>query len=227
MNENGALPLLPPCLHPGAAIEQLSQMALTLTQLEARYVADLREEVDFWLEHGVDHEHGGFICGLKHDGTRLTTNKFVWFQGRGLWVFSYLYQKSDQLGLGSDDDKLRWLDVARKTCAFVQNHGRDEQGQWTVEMTQTGGIVQPAEPNSISTSGYGSMFAAEGLLEYTFAEQAASAGRQPSANASPLTEALKILKVFVEKMDDDSRDGGEGYLPSPYPGVRTAGAATK
>jgi mannose/cellobiose epimerase-like protein (N-acyl-D-glucosamine 2-epimerase family) len=46
-----------------------------LRALETRYTDDLREEIQFWLEHGVDHELGGFICGLKHDGTKLATNK--------------------------------------------------------------------------------------------------------------------------------------------------------
>jgi mannose/cellobiose epimerase-like protein (N-acyl-D-glucosamine 2-epimerase family) len=46
-----------------------------LQALEKRYTKDLREEMKFWMDHGVDHELGGFICGLKHDGTKLATNK--------------------------------------------------------------------------------------------------------------------------------------------------------
>jgi mannose/cellobiose epimerase-like protein (N-acyl-D-glucosamine 2-epimerase family) len=86
----------------------------------------LKEEIDFWLCHGVDHEHGGFICGLKHDGERLTTNKFVWFQGRGLWVFSYLFQHANELPFATDNDRSKWMDVAAKTREFVQKYGRDK-----------------------------------------------------------------------------------------------------
>lgn len=27
------------------------------------------EVIPFWIEHGVDADLGGFICGLHHDGT--------------------------------------------------------------------------------------------------------------------------------------------------------------
>ena len=91
-----------------------------LQALETRYLADLKEEIDFWLGHGVDHEHGGFICGLKHDGERLTTNKFVWFQGRGLWVFSYLFQHANELPFATDNDPSdeSGLKITRRTTTL-------------------------------------------------------------------------------------------------------------
>lgn len=48
--------------------------------------SDLGDWVDFFDKGGVDHDHGGFCCGLAHDGRRLTDRKFIWFNGRGVWV---------------------------------------------------------------------------------------------------------------------------------------------
>jgi hypothetical protein len=77
------------------------------------------------------------------------------------------------------------------------------------------------------------MFAAEGLAEYYFAEKAAAAEKSKDGpeQADPATvsateamhECLTILQAFITTMDDPERDGGEGYLPKRYPGVRTAG----
>jgi hypothetical protein len=79
------------------------------------------------------------------------------------------------------------------------------------------------------------MFAAEGLQEYHFAQQLerqqSTVASQSQADESDvdstlvpvLKDALGIMKEFLAKMDDSDRNGGEGYLPSKYPGVRTAG----
>src|SRR4051794_3233392 len=50
----------------------------------------------FWDKHGVDHEYGGVMCSLDYDGTLVNTEKLLWFQGRALWVYSYLYNHFGQ-----------------------------------------------------------------------------------------------------------------------------------
>ena len=65
----------------------------SLEQLRDHYRRYLFEEyLPFWDRHGIDHEHGGFMCTLDHDGTRLNDDKSMWYQGRGLWVYSFLYR---------------------------------------------------------------------------------------------------------------------------------------
>ena len=104
----------------------------------------------------------------------------MWFQGRGLWVFSALFLRFDD---ATAEEKARYLTIARKTADFIVNRSRDAAGQWTVEMDREGGVVGAAEPDSISTSGYGSMFAAEGLQEYYFAEKKAATASTAAAGA--------------------------------------------
>ena len=61
----------------------------TLRETRARYLHELTENIlPFWLEHGLDREHGGIYTSLDRDGSLIETDKSVWFQGRALWVFS-------------------------------------------------------------------------------------------------------------------------------------------
>ena len=55
-----------------------------LRQLRIECVNELKSFVSFFNIGGVDHTHGGFCCGLSHAGKRLTDQKFVWFNGRGV-----------------------------------------------------------------------------------------------------------------------------------------------
>ena len=65
---------------------------MSLKTLRNRYHKDLFDHyLPFMDRYGIDHELGGFICALDHDGTRANTDKYMWYQGRGLWVYSYLY----------------------------------------------------------------------------------------------------------------------------------------
>ena len=50
----------------------------------------------FMDQHVVDHEYGGFMCHTDRVGNNLNTNKRAWFDGRGIWVYSYLYNNFQQ-----------------------------------------------------------------------------------------------------------------------------------
>ena len=119
---------------PLAGEERLRLAGLTLPELGARYRRELFEVVlPFWQAHGIDREHGGFICALEHDGTRLNTDKLLVFQGRGLSVWSRLHQ---QFG-GSEH-----LAVARDTCRFCLEHMRRPDGTWRSRVAQDGRAVE-------------------------------------------------------------------------------------
>ena len=65
----------------------------SLVSLRDHYKQYLFEEyLPFWDRHGIDHQLGGFMCALDHDGTLLDDSKNMWYQGRGLWTYSYLYR---------------------------------------------------------------------------------------------------------------------------------------
>ena len=50
-----------------------------------------KQYLPFWEKGGYDKQLGGFICELNDDGSVYNDEKFLWYQGRGLWVYSFLY----------------------------------------------------------------------------------------------------------------------------------------
>jgi mannose/cellobiose epimerase-like protein (N-acyl-D-glucosamine 2-epimerase family) len=125
-------------------------------QLRDRYRRELfDEQLSFWDRCGIDHELGGFCCSLGYDGTRVNDEKFVWFQGRGLWVYSFLYNN-----LKADPAH---LEAARKTKDFLLTHAPQPDGSWASKLSRDG---RPLAPES---DFYGRYFAIEGLYEYSHA----------------------------------------------------------
>lgn len=172
----------------------------TLPQVRDHYRKYLFEEyVPFWNKFGIDHERGGFFCVLDHDGTRVDDSKNMWYQGRGLWAHSYLARHFD------NDDSMQ---VARRTRDFLLTHGRDADGWWASALSADGRIVAPA-----TSSGYESLFVAEGLTAY-----AAAAGDDEA-----LDLAVESLLRVVKLHRDPARDVEEGYVPHSYPGMRVLG----
>ena len=107
--------------------------------------------IPFWHSHGIDREFGGFLLDLRRDGTLVGTHKSGWSQGRGMWVFAYLYNRLDR--------DPRHLEAAQKARAFLLRHGRDEKGDWFNGLTREGQAT--AGPVSIFTD----IYAVQGLVE--------------------------------------------------------------
>ncbi len=130
--------------------------------LAGKTLAELREEHRYWLfddflpfmdRHVVDHEYGGFMCNTDRDGTNLSGDKRGWYEGRGIWVYSFLYNNFTQ------DPK--HLEIARKSVEFIMRHDPGRNALWPEGYTREG------EPNRAPDErGYGSLFIANGLAEY-------------------------------------------------------------
>ena len=59
--------------------------------MAARYRKELYSNVlPFWLECSQDKEYGGYFTCLNRDGSVFDTDKFVWLQGREVWMFAML-----------------------------------------------------------------------------------------------------------------------------------------
>ena len=189
---------------------------------------ELREFVALWSqpEGGVDRAHGGFCCGLDYSGSRLVGNKYVWFQGRGVWVWSCLaHRPVARAALGAAMPSAELLGVASAAKDFVDRCGRDDEGGWIVETDAAGTtVLRGAEPRMIATSGYGSAFFAEGLVEWAVAVAATAEGdAERVANAiAALRRAHAILIDFVALADDATRPGDLGW-PAVYVGMRSLG----
>ncbi len=84
----------------------------------------------FWLKHGLDQEQGGFLTSLDRDGSVLDTDKSIWFQGRGAWMFATLYNTVEP-----NDE---WLAAARSGIEFLRRHGKDSRGKLYFTVTREG-----------------------------------------------------------------------------------------
>ena len=67
------------------------------TQNETQYWLDVfkkelyEEIIPWWLTFSIDNEHGGFFNCIHKDGSLYDTSKYVWLQGRQVWMFAKLY----------------------------------------------------------------------------------------------------------------------------------------
>ena len=81
-------------------------------KLKIRYRDELLDSVmPFWLEHSQDRECGGYYTCLDRDGSVYDTDKFIWLQGREVWMFAMLYNKVER--------RKEWLDCAVQGGEFL------------------------------------------------------------------------------------------------------------
>ena len=88
-------------------------------ELQQFYNKELEETLSFWYNYGYDKEHGGFYTCLERNGDVYDTDKSVWAQGRGMWVFARAYNfiKKDP----------RYLKAAQDAYDFVTKHCFDTE----------------------------------------------------------------------------------------------------
>ncbi len=87
------------------------------------YEKELDQTLDFWYNYGYDKVNGGFYTCLERNGEVYDTDKSVWAQGRGMWVFARAYNfiKKDE----------KYLKCAKDAYDFVTKHCFDnDQRMW-------------------------------------------------------------------------------------------------
>ena len=71
--------------------------AIDFGTLAERYRKELYDSVlPFWLDKSQDKEYGGYFTCLNRDGSVFDTDKFVWLQGREIWMFAMLYNQVEK-----------------------------------------------------------------------------------------------------------------------------------
>jgi len=95
------------------------------------YKSNLLEDVvPFWANNSIDKEHGGYYTCLLRDGAVFDSDKFLWLQGRQVWLFSMLYNEVEK--------NEEWLDIALHGADFLEKYGRAENGHWYFSLTKEG-----------------------------------------------------------------------------------------
>src|SRR5688500_7301101 len=113
-----------------------TRAGLPLKELAAQYRRDLFDDfLPFMDRYVIDHELGGFMCNADHTGRRENTNKLSWFEGRGSWVYAFLYNNLAR--------EKKYLDVARRSLEFVLRSKPSSAVLWSKELTREGKPITP------------------------------------------------------------------------------------
>ena len=143
-----------------AAFHKIPEMIAGMTIMDLR--DDYRNRIfnqylPFWERGGYDNEFGGFMCELNNDGGVVYDEKYIWYQGRGIWVYSYLYNN-----FGGDK---RFLEIAEKSRDFMVRNMYSGDGRWKESVNRTGKPVVSKVAQGSDRDVYGALFAAAGLIE--------------------------------------------------------------
>lgn len=170
---------------------------MPLTELRRRYRDELfGSALPFWAKFGIDRQYGGVMHGLDYDGALVATNKVSWFQGRAIWVYSFLYNRFEQ--------NPEYLEIARRTKDFLLEHAPQPDGWWAEEFSREGDVIRP-----FCGDIYGMYFAAEGLQEYAWAARD--------------DEALQVALDLMRKLDRQIHSPDFMCMGADIPGQRTQG----
>ena len=111
----------------------------------------------YWEKHGIDWEYGGVMpyretmVGMPYLAKHPQL-KQMYFLGRALWTFSYLYNH-----FGRVEEHLA---IARHTKDFIYKYARNNDYTWTSELKPDGRIIQGHSDIA------GDFYVAMGLAEY-------------------------------------------------------------
>jgi len=128
-----------------------------ISQLAVFYRSHLLNDVmPFWEERTQDEEYGGFLNCFDRQGGLTDTDKYIWMQGRQLWMFSVLYNRIEK--------RESWLALARQGRDFLVRHAYAGHGRWYYHLSRDG---QQVKQGTISI--YSDLFMLAGLCEYALA----------------------------------------------------------
>ena len=170
-------------------------------KLANQYKSELLDSVmPFWVGKSQDKEYGGYFSCLDNAGNIYDTDKFVWMQGREVWMFSMLYNKVER--------RKEWLDAAIQGGEFLKKYGHDGNFNWYFSLTRDGKpLVEPYNIFSytFATMAFGQLSIATGNKEYeeiakrTFDIILSKAGN-PKGKWNKLHPGTRPLKNFALPM---------------------------
>lgn len=166
---------------------------LDFKALSEQYRSELLDRVvPFWLQKSQDLDCGGYFTCLNRDGSVFDTDKFVWLQGREVWMFATLYNKVEQ--------RSEWLECAKQGAEFLRRYGHDGNLNWYFSLDRQGHpLVEPYN-----------------IFSYTFAviafgQLALATGSQEYADIAKRTFSIVLSKV----------DNPKGRWNKAAPGARS------
>ncbi len=161
-------------------------------QLAEQYKSELLDRVmPFWMENSIDAEFGGYFTCLERDGEVFDTDKFIWLQGREVWMLSTLYNKVEK--------RQEWLEAAVQGAEFLKKYGHDGNLNWYFALDREGHpLVEPYN-----------------IFSYTFAVIAFGQLSIATGNPEYADIAKKTFDIVLSKVDNP-----KGRWSKAAPGAR-------
>jgi len=176
---------------------------MTLEELKNDYKQRIfNQYLPFWEKGGFDEEFGGFMCELNDDGSVVKDEKSIWYQGRGIWVYSFLFNNFGK--------EKKFLKIAEKTRDFLVNKMYLNNGQWRESVNRQGVPIESSVSQGTGKDIYGALFSAAGLIELYKATH----------NKEDLEIALTSIRESVNRYDSPYYEG------ITVPGIESKGLRT-
>jgi len=189
-----------------ASTQIKAMIPLDLSSMRSQYRKDLFDDYLPFHERFVnDKEFGGFHCSVRPTGVLVSDAKTVWFEGRGIWVYSFLYNHIAR--------EQKYLDIAARSVKLLDRSKPSGDEFRPKALKRDGSPVGPPD-----TEVYSDMFVAEGLAEFSRA----------TGERKYWDEAREIVLKCVRRYDqrDYNPEIGKTYLgpaAKPFPGARVQG----
>jgi N-acylglucosamine 2-epimerase len=117
-------------MQPQTARTGYGRIVNTIQRLRDTYRDALyKDVVPFWQRYSPDRHYGGFFTCLDRDGSIYATDKYLWLQGRAVWMFARLYR---------EQRNPQWLQMAMQGAQFLRKHGRTRDGRVYFAVTRDG-----------------------------------------------------------------------------------------
>ena len=151
----------------------------------------LGRTIPFWLEHSQDLLYGGYFTCLDREGKVYDTDKFMWLQGRQVWMFAKLYNTVEQ--------RKEWLDCAVQGAEFMLRNGHNGKFNWYFALDRYGHpLVEPYN-----------------IFSYTFAAIALGQLAIATGEKRYRKAAKRTFEAVMEKVDNP-----KGRWSKVSPGAR-------
>lgn len=152
----------------------------------------LNNVVPFWLNNSQDKDFGGYYTCLDREGKVFDTDKFIWLQGREVWLFSMLYNQVEQ--------NPAWLKCAEQGGKFLNKYGHDGDLNWYFSLTRKGKpLIEPYN-----------------IFSYTFATMAFGQLSKATGNEEYAEIAKRTFDIILSKVNNP-----KGKWEKSHPGTRS------
>lgn len=152
---------------------------IDFSKFAERYHDELFDQIlPFWLEKSQDRECGGYFTCLDRKGDVYDTDKFIWLQGREVWLFAMLCNRVEK--------RPEWLACAVQGGEFLRRYGHDGHYNWYFALTRDGKpLVEPYN-----------------IFSYTFAAMAFAQLSLATGNEEYAEIARKTFDRILERRDN-------------------------